>query len=337
MMTMISEITDDATIDWLLEEENPSVRYFTLTRLLGRTAGDPDVIKTRNDIMRTGIVPKILERQHPDGFWSVEKRFYLDKYGGTVWQLIILAELGADPADVRIRKACEFVLANAQDRESYGFAINRSGKEGGGRHGEVVPCLTGNMVFSLIRLGFLDDERVQKGIEWICRYQRSDDGVDGVRAGWPYDRYEICFGRHTCHMGVVKALKALAAVPEDRRSGPIAAKIGELAEFLLIHHIYKKSHDLDRISKPGWLKPGFPLMYQTDILEILGILTDLGYRDPRMDEAVDIIRAKRNSEKRWVLENTFNGKWLEDIETRGRNSKWITLRAAGVLRKRADG
>ena len=41
------------------------------------------------------------------------------------------------------------------------------------------------------------------------------------------------------------------------------------------------------MSKQGWVRFGFPLMYQTDVLEILGILTKLGYRDVRMQDAVD--------------------------------------------------
>ncbi len=74
---------------------------------------------------------------------------------------MILAELGADGNDDRIRKACEFILTHSQDFESGGFAYSTSVKKGGGRHSEVIPCLTGNMVWSLIRLGYLTDPRCQ--------------------------------------------------------------------------------------------------------------------------------------------------------------------------------
>lgn len=90
---------------------------------------------------------------------------------------------------------------------------------------------------------------------------------------------DICWGKHTCHMGVVKALKALSAIPEDIRTDEINDTIQKASEFLLVHHIHKRSHDLRRVSKPGWLKFGFPLMYQTDVLEILDILTAPGYFD----------------------------------------------------------
>ncbi len=101
---------------------------------------------------------------------------------------------------------------------------------------------------------------------------------------------------------------------------------------MLIHHIYKRSHDLGRISKPGWLKFGFPLMYQTDVLEILCIMTRLGYRDERMREAIDLLVSKQDKQGKWKLENTFNGQFQVDIEQKGRPSKWVTLNALRVLK-----
>ena len=211
----LEQITDEKTIEWLLGKENPSVRYFTLTKLLKRSEGDREVIDSQEDIMKIGTVPAILDKQNEAGYWGEPLRFYSMKYSGTVWQLIILAEMGADIHNSRIQKACEFILDYSQDIESYGFAVNRCSMFGGGRHSKVIPCLTGNMIWSLIRLGYLNDERIRNGIEWICKYQRSDDGISDGSKEWPYDRFEICWGRHTCHMGVVKSLKALSAIPKD--------------------------------------------------------------------------------------------------------------------------
>lgn len=330
-MTPIHELTDQKTLDWLLEKENPSVRFFTLTKLLGASENDRDVVATKSDIYRSGVVPAILSQQDEKGYWGEPDNFYTDKYRGTVWQLIILAELGCGADNGQIRRACEFMLENSQDRESGGFSMHRSVTSGGGRHSEVIPCLTGNMVWSLLRLGYARDERVEKGIEWICAYQRADDGVPEASTGWPYDRYEMCWGRHSCHMGVIKALKALSAISLRERNGRRDEKIVLLAEYLLAHHIYKRSHDLEKVSKPGWLKFGFPLMYQTDALEIAGILTDLHCHDPRMCEALELIRSKQTPEGRWNLENTFNGRMIRNIEVKGKASKWITLKALYVL------
>jgi hypothetical protein len=327
----LEQITDEKTIEWLLEKENPSIKYFTLTKLLKKSESDNEVLDSKDDIMKIGIVPAILNKQNEAGYWGEPLKFYSIKYSGTVWQLIILAEMGADINNTHIKKACEFILDNSQDIESYGFAVNSSSKNGGGRHSEVIPCLTGNMIWSLIKLGYLNDERIRNGIEWICKYQRSDDGIPDVPKEWPYDRYEMCWGKHTCHMGVVKSLKALSAIPDEHRNEAVKEKITILSEYILIHHIYKKSHDLKSVSKPGWLKLGFPLMYQTDILEILGILVELDYHDPRMEDAIGKLKTKQNKDGRWNLENTFNGKMIKNVETKGKSSKWITLKALNVL------
>jgi hypothetical protein len=320
------------TIQWLLESENPSVRYFTLTDILGKKGITKEVKNAKHNIMHEGHVPKILDTQHENGYWELPQKFYTAKYKGTVWQLIILAELGACGKDPRIKKACEFILEHSQDLESGGFSVNASSRCGGGRHSEVIPCLTGNMLWSLIKFGYINDHRIQKCIEWINTYQRFDDAIASKPVGWPYDKYETCWGRHSCNMGVVKTLKALSEIPFDLRSTATKKSIQAGIEYVLAHHIYKKSHDYDSISKPGWLKFGFPLMYQTDIVEILNILLKLECRDKRMQEAVDIVVSKQNERGKWILENTYNGRFQTNIEQKGKPSKWITLNALRVLK-----
>lgn len=320
-------------IEWLLEKDNPSVRYFALTEILGKPENNSEVVKTKKEIMEIGPVPRILAKQNNEGFWETKNKFYTAKYKGTVWQLIILAELGADGKDERVKKACEFITESSQDRESGGFSMHTSVRSGGGRHSEVIPCLTGNMIWSLIRFGYLENPKVQSGIDWIVKYQRFDDAIEEAPKGWPYDRFEVCWGRHTCHMGVVKALKALAEIPLSERSKEVVNTIEKGAEYMLKHHIHKRSHDLNRVSKPGWLRLGFPLMYQTDVLEILEILTKLGYKDERMQEAIDLVISKQDDQGRWKLENTFNGRFQVNIEHKGKPSKWITLKAIKALKR----
>jgi hypothetical protein len=318
-------------VPWLLAGDDPSVRYVALTDLAGTAADAPEALAAKRAIMTDGVVPQILAAQLSDGHWEGRDRFYTAKYRGTVWQLVILASLGADGADPRVRAGCEAILRDAQDPESGGFAIDRAKRSGGGLHSSVIPCLTGNMVWSLIRLGLLDDPRVQRALAWITTYQRFDDGDRDAPTGWPYDRFEMCWGRHTCHMGAVKALKALAAIPPERRSPAVERTLADGAEFLLRHHVHKRSHDLATIAKPGWLRLGFPLMYQTDVLEILGILTSLGHHDERMQEALEVVASKADAHGRWTLESTFNDRFLVPIEVKGEPSRWITLRALQVL------
>ena len=139
-------------------------------------------------------------------------------------------------------------------------------------------------------------------------------------------------------MGVVKALKALAEIPINKRSRRVENTIEKGSEYMLRHHIFKRSHNLNRVSISNWLKFGFPLMWQTDALEILGILTKLGYKDERIIETIKLVISKQDDRGRWRLESlpspqgSFYGSFSTDIERKGNSSKWITLNALKALK-----
>jgi hypothetical protein len=326
---------------WLLEEDNPSVRYFTVTDILDRPATTREAGAARQAIMTTGPVPMILAKQRPEGCWGEPEDFYVNgKYKNTAWTLILLAELGANGRDERVRRACEFILQWSQDPKSGGFAYRGSAQ--GGQPGAIIPCLTGNMVWSLIRLGRLNDARIKQAIRWITTYQRFDDGDTTPPQGWPYMN-DRCWGRHTCHMGVLASLKALAEIPERKRTGPVRATIAAGAEHLLRHRIFKRSHNPDQVARADWLKLCFPVLWRFDVLEALEILTRLGYHDDRMQDAIDLVLSKRNvqgvaASSLWRNEDRFMHRYQvrldrEGCSPRGRPSKWITLRALRVLNR----
>jgi hypothetical protein len=132
-------------IPWLLEPDNPSVRYWTLTRLLGRDKEDAEVIEARRAIMTRGPAVEILTHYAGDGRWEGERSYYTYKYTSTHWQLLLLAELAADGEDERIDAACRRMIQEiyGQDRTS------------------LLPCFHGNLVGYLHALGHGQDDRVK--------------------------------------------------------------------------------------------------------------------------------------------------------------------------------
>lgn len=319
-------------IPWLLETDNPSIRYYTLRELLDRPALDPEVLHARGQIHHSPTVKKILDSQQPGGYWGKPGDFYIrSKYRGTVWTALLLAELGADTGEPRVQQTTKFLLDFAQDYQSHGFAYQSEDYQGGD-HASVIPCLTGNMLYLMVRMGCLSDPRVQGAVQWIVDYQRLDDGDCPAPRGWPYQNREKCWGRHTCHMAVVKTLKALAEIPSDQRSSEVCTFIDMAVEFLLHHRIYYSSHNPAKIAMQSWLQFGFPLMWNTDALEITYILSRLGCHDPRMQAAVDLIESKQDHLGRWILETCWNDRTLVNLEREGNPSKWLTLHALVVLR-----
>jgi hypothetical protein len=74
-------------------------------------------------------------------------------------------------------------------------------------------------------------------------------------------------------------------------------------------------------------------MWDGDALEVFGILARLGCRNPRMQDAAELILSKQDAHGRWALENTYNGRFQVDIEKKGEPSKWVTLLALTALKQ----
>lgn len=318
--------------DWLLASQNPSIRYFTYKDVLDVDPGNPVLAKESELIASTGYVPALLEAMDEAEYHKTYSRYYVYKYKGLVWSLLTLAELGANRSPA-IEGIAEYLFEHAQERTDGGFAMH-SCKAGGGRNTEVIPCLTGNMVYALTKFGYQDDPRLKKAVSYLVHFLVLNDGEEVEPQVPPYNRYEECWGKHTCHMAVVKTLKAFAALDPSLWDVDLKTTLDKTVEFVLIHHIYKRSHNLNRNTKPGWLNFGFPLMYQTDVLEILDILTSLGVKDERMEEAIAVVKAKQQDNGRWRVENTYGSdRLLIPIGTKGEESEWVTLRALRVLKR----
>ena len=68
-MTSLDKLNGDP-LPWLLEPDNPSVRYWTLVDILARPADDPDVQDARAAVLQQPLVKELFARQHPGGSWG---------------------------------------------------------------------------------------------------------------------------------------------------------------------------------------------------------------------------------------------------------------------------
>ena len=133
-------------------------------------------------------------------------------------------------------------------------------------------------------------------------------------------------------MGVVKSLKALAEIPVKYRTKAVKETINKGTEYLLQHRLYKSSHDPSIIAKRFWLNFSFPTLWKIDALEMLGVLVKLGYRDNRMDDAINLLISKQDDQGRWKMEKSYNNRLLVGVERDGKPSKWLTLNALRVFK-----
>jgi hypothetical protein len=323
-------------LPWLLDPAAPAVRHLALRELLGRSPEDREVVEARNAAMSAEPIASILAAQQPEGFWEKPGAGYATKYRGTVWQLIFLDQLGVDPADERVQRACAYVVAHSQAATG-GFGA--SGRIDGQAPppSAVIHCLNGNLLRALIGFGWLDDARVARAIEWEAR-AITGEGVDRWWASGTSGPSFACAAneRLPCAWGAIKAILALARIPAERRSPLVTDAISAGTAFLLSRDPAAADYPAgwgNKRPNGSWFKLGFPSGYVADVLQNLQVLCEVGVGpDERLAPAVDWLLAKQDADGRWRNEYAYNGKTWIDFEPQGRASRWVTLRACRVLR-----
>ncbi len=318
----------DLVLNWLLEKENPSVRYFALKYLLDRSEEDREVQAARRAIMKSESVEKILAAQKKEGYWVKAGSGYSPKYRSTVWQIIFLAELGADGRNRQVKRGCDYLLTHAQASHG-GLSATANATPSGAIH-----CLDGNLIWSLVSLGYAQDERLRRAVDWLAGAITGEDFDSWYATSVPGPGFRCAANSGLpCAWGAVKSLRALAALPQGMRSPRVEAATRMAAEFLLSRDLAKADYPYYERISGEWFKFGFPLSYTSDVLEALLALSEAGYGDhPRLKNAIELMLSKRDADGRWRLRHSLNGKMWADIEAKGKPSKWVTLRAWRVLK-----
>lgn len=323
-------------LQWLLDPESPAVRAATLQRLLDRPFEDPDVVGARAQAMVRDPIAATLAAQSPQGWWVKPGPGYAPKYTGTVWSLIFLDQLGADPADERIQRGCEYVL-RMTPTSSGGLGCSGSHRLTPPPPSSVAHCLNGNLLRALVGFGHLDDERVQAAISWAARSVTGRDAPRYYASGTTGPGF-ACGANEAqpCAWGAVKEMLALARIPEAMRSAEVAEAIGVGVEFLLSRDPAQADYPMGwGNTKPStsWFKLGFPSGYVADVLQVLEALAELGQaRDERLAASYEWLVGQQDADGRWLNRYAYNHKTWVDVERQGAPSKWVTLRACAVLR-----
>jgi hypothetical protein len=342
-----ADILKETSVDWLLEQSNPSVRYFTLWDILGKREDDPQVVSAKREIAKSPLLEKIMRKQSPNGHWEDHTSPYHPKYKSSYWTIMLLGQLGMDKTDGRVKAACEHIFRFQSDEGGFSSCTPETAlKEYKmlNKNGRKLPspdeyaasivfehqysCLTGNVATALIRLGYADDQRVKKALRWLVKIQNSD-------GGWlcPYWRAHVK-DKHGCFFGTICPVEAFSEIGEKNLTGEMRVSMERGAEFLLMHRLFKADHHGNRIINPHWLTLSFPTFTTYNILRGLDVLTRLGYvKDERLDDAVEVLMEKRQKNGTWILENTPSGRMQANIETKGEPSKWVTLIALRTLKR----
>ncbi|HNS36580.1 MAG TPA: hypothetical protein PKM01_02280 [Anaerolineaceae bacterium] len=334
-MTRLESIKGNV-LEWLLEADSPGVRYLALRDLAGRSENDPELKAACRAAHQQGPIAKVLDAMSPEGYWVQPGAGYAPKYRGSVWAMILLAQLGARiDQDERIATACQYMLEHALARQGQ-FSYN-------GAPSGTFDCLQGNLCWALQELGCLDS-RLDGAFEWMARSQ-TGNGIAPItdkKAEVRFYTYKCgpnfecgANNRQPCGWGAVKVMLAFSKLPPEKRTAEIKQAIQQGVDFLFSGDPAMANYPTPEGQAPShnWWKFGFPVFYVTDLLQNVEALAGLGYgNDPRLSRALEIIRDKQDADGRWAMEYDYTSKTWVNFGPKKRPNKWVTLRALRVLK-----
>jgi hypothetical protein len=181
------------------------------------------------------------------------------------------------------------------------------------------------MVLSILSHFEYDDERLDTLAEHLVEQQMPDGGWNCRRPSG---------ATHASVHTTISVLEGLRLYELHRqrnvRSVRVAQRRGR--EFLLVHRLFR-SHRSGEIIKPIFLRFSFPPRWHYDVLRALDYFHAVNAaRDPRLRDAIDLVRSSKHADGRWVLQNRYKGKTFFELERLGGPSRWNTLRAVRVLK-----
>lgn len=304
-----------ASLTWLCDSD-PALRWQVERDL----ANEPESVwqATRASVATEGFGAQLLALQDPDGQWAGGAFFPAGFTGGeqpwtaTTWSLNSLRDWGVDAA--RLAGTADLLAANSRweyDDSPYWA-------------GEVDCCINSWTLANGLWLG-VDVSHIA---EWFVAHQLPD-------GGWNCEWVDAAT-RSSVH-STLNSLKALLAYEAATGGSDViraARRVGE--EYLLQRNLFRRLSTGTPIA--DWTTVfAYPFRWRYDVLNAADYFRDVSLHDaappdPRMTEAIEVIRAARLPDGTWLQAHREAGAvWFDIDAPAGRPSKWLTFYATRVL------
>jgi hypothetical protein len=306
-------MSNEKVVEWLLDGD-PSIRWQVMRDIVG--ADKEIVARERQKIATEGWGAKLLSYQDNSGRWGGQ--LYNNKWLSTTYSLLLLRQMGLEPGNHQAHLACKELLEG-------GFRAN-----GGISYAKTIDSIDNGvtgMILSVLAYFGYPDNRVHDIVEYLIGQQMPDGQWEPV-AGRPDMQTKYVFD------GTLLILEGLREY--EKQYSKQARRVAEAQrrgrEFLLCYKLYRVGHTEEVIDKKMRLF-SFPPRWHYDVLVALDYFQDCQTeKDERLRDAIDLLRAKRNQDGSWNLENRHAGKVFFEMEEVGKPSRWNTLRALRVLK-----
>lgn len=309
--------TERAVIQWLLDSD-PSIRWQVMRDLVSSPA--EEVAAERARVATEGAGARLLALQAADGRWGGAA--WNRGWNSTLHVLMLLRDLGLDPASDQARRATDLV----RDRVTWKGCGPQECELNAFFDGEVEPCINGQVA----AVGAYFGQNVRSLIARLLAEQLPDGGWNCEAAS---GSTRSSFNTTIC------VLEALLAY---ERAGGGSQEIIEVRlrgqEYLLERRLFRRRStgeviERDRKGGSEWTRFAFPTWWHYDVLRGLEYLCSAGVAyDERMAEAIELVASKRNGDELWPLETRYPGVMPIEMDGgEGQPSQWNTLRALRVL------
>lgn len=308
-----------AVLEWLLDSD-PAIRWQVMRDLLD--APPEEVTSERARVATEGWGARLLAARDGDGQWAGGACFPAgfqpepddegQPWTPTLPTLHLLQDFGLDPESPQARETIALVRENCRwEHEGEPFFA-----------GEVEECIHGRLVLVGVHFG----EDVDPVVEQLVDDQFPDGGWNcwrqyGYRGVSSFDST----------INVLEGLLAHELATGGTEDSRAARERGE--QYLLERRLFRRKTNGD-VPVPSYLDFTYPPHWHHDVLRGLDYFRSTGEPpDERLDEALELVRSKRQDDGTWLLEGTHAGAvhfQLEDGD--GCPSRWNTLRALRVLR-----
>jgi hypothetical protein len=313
-------MVEKGMLDWLLSGD-ASIRFQASRDLAGEK--EEGLAALRSRIASAGWGARLLAARRPDGHWG--RGYYQPKWTSTHYSLQDLRRLEAPPSNGEARSSIAMLLAETEGPDGgvyYSPMMIRTG-----RPSDV--CING-MVLDFASYFRVLAARLRALVDLLLATRMGD-------SGWNCEAYRGA--SHSSFHTTISVLEGLAEFSRSEpayRSGEIAEAVSSGAEFLLKHRLYK-SHRSGEIFDRKMTMLSYPFRWRYDILRALDWFRYAGRPyDPRMDEALELLRSKKRKDGTWPLQCRHPGVTHFEMEETGGPSRWNTLRALRVLEMYAN-
>lgn len=312
------------TREWLLNGE-PWVIYHTLVDLSRAQESDKNVSVAQNNVLRHNLIRRILSRRNASGYWGSpgDIHTWWPKKDTTFWILGMLGDFGLKVEDENLWGAATYVFSIQQENGAFiGFDPKLP-----------YDCHTAILTESLVKIGLLKDQRVQKAYDWLLKRQRCDGGW------WCKNTGQIGHPREkepSCAMATMFVLGAMAENPKAHEDERVRKGVDFLFECWEKRGKMRYAGHDSQIGT-DWDKLKYPF---TDykILKFLDVLSKFDFARDRLrdSEMVKLLLSKRDADGRFKPQSIHNV-WSDfDFGQKDESSRWITLLALRIMKRVCD-